>query len=218
MKFHWWWILIGLLVLWAIGWLVGVIFGVFFNPADTAEDKRKDFRGRLLSQALLNWILWPMLLPAILNQRKFNRDVRTGKIPAWMVLADGEERGKEWKLSDGTLFGAYVSDGSSSERSHISADYEGDAVPGPVEYRIRTLAPTPQPATDWKQFKLAPRGLKPDPDDEDAADGSQGSCFEVSVQLPRGKHLVEFRVPNRSGKIEECSGVTLIVTDPGDYD
>jgi hypothetical protein len=42
--------------------------------------------------------------------------------------------------------------------------------------------------------------------------------YKASVRLPRGKFAVEFRVQNRSGKVEELSGITLIVHDQGDFD
>ena len=217
MNFHWWWILVVLGAIWVTGWLVSVVVGVFFNPLDSEEDKRKDFRGRLIAQSVINWVLWPVLLPAILSRRKLYRDMRTGKRPDWIILADGEESGRQWTLSDGTEFGASVSGGSSSEPSFISGDYEDDLLTGKIEYRSRMVAPSPQSPTDWACLKFTPRGSEPDPDDEDAVDEYTASRYEVSVQLPRGKHLVEFRVPNRSGKVEECSGVTLIIAETEDY-
>ena len=217
MNFQWWWVLVVLGAIWVAGWFLSVIVGVFCNPLDSEEDKREDFRGRLIAQAVINWVLWPWLLPAVLERRKLFRDMLTGKRPGWIVLADGEESGRQWTLSDGTEFGASVSGGSSSETSHISADYEDDLLTGKIECRSRMIAPTSELPTDWACLEFTPRGPEPDPDDEDAVDDYTSSRYEVSVQLPRGKHLVEFRVPNHSGKIEECSGVILIIAEPDDY-
>ena len=218
MEFRWWWILIALGMMWMAGWLVSVFIGVFFNPLDSKEDKKKDFRGRLVAQAVINWVLWPWLLPAILERRKLYRDMRTGKRPSWIILADGEESGRHWTLSDGTEFWASASNDSSSERSHIEADYADDALTGDIQYRVRMIAPTPGASTEWARLEFTSRGPEPDPRDEDAVEDYMcASRYEISVQVPRGKHQVEFRVPNRSGKAEECSAVILIVADPEDY-
>lgn len=217
MEFHWWWILVAFATFWIPGWLVAVIVGVFFNPLDSEEDKRKNFRGRLLAQAAINWVLWPGLLSALLERRKLYRDMRTGKRPSWIIRARGEHSGRQWTLSDGTEFGASVSGGSSSEVSHISADYEDDELTGEIEYRTRMVAPTSGAPTAWLRLEFAPRGPEPDPDDEDAVDDYTASRYEVSVQMPRGKHEVEFRVRNRSGRVDECSALILIVAEPDDY-
>ena len=217
MEFYWWWILVALGVMYFSGWFVSVIIGLFFNPLDSEEDRKKDFRERLLGVAVVNLALWPYLLPAILERRKLHRDMRTGKRPDWIVLASGEESARKWTLSDGTVFEASVSGGSSSERSHISADYEDQPPTGDVEYRVRMLAPTPSPTTEWAPLKYTPRGPEPNPNDEDAVDDYMASRYEVSVQVPRGKHRVEFRVPNCSGTVEECSALTLIVAELEDY-
>jgi hypothetical protein len=150
-------------VTWIAGWLVSVIVGVFFNPLDSEEDKKKDFRGRLVAQAVINWVLWPWLLPAILERRKLYCDMRTGKRPNWIILADGEESGRYWTLSDGTVFGASVSGGSSSERSHNSADYEDETLTGEIEYRVRMVAPMSGAPTEWARLEFRPRGPEPDP-------------------------------------------------------
>jgi hypothetical protein len=218
MRFHWWWIFITLATIWIVGWLVSVVFGVFFNPLDSDEDKRKDFRGRLLAQSVVNWFLWPWLLPAVLDRRKLKRDMETGKRPNWIMLADGEESGRQWTLSDGTEFGASVSTaGESSESAHISGDYEDESLTWKVQYRVRMIAPSPQPPSDWAPMEFTPRGPEPDPDDEDAVDDYMASRYEASVKLERGKYEVEFQVPNRAGKAENCSAVTLIVSDLEDY-
>lgn len=217
MEFQWWWILVVLLIIWSIGWLIGVIVGVFFNPLDSEEEKQKDFRGRLVAQAAINWFLWPWVLPAILERRKLFRNMQTGKRPSWIVLGKGEESGRQWTLSDGTEFGASVSGGSSSEPSNISGDYEDDALTGEIEFRFHMVAPTPGQPTKWTRLKFTPRGPEPDADDEDAVDDYTASRYEISKQIPRGKHQVEFRVPNRSGKVEECSALILIVAESEDY-
>jgi hypothetical protein len=98
MEFHWWWILVTLAAVWIGSWFSGVIVGVFFNPLDSEEDKRENFRGRFLSQLVINWFLWPGLLPAILERRKLIREMRTRKRPNWIILAAVEEIGKEWIL------------------------------------------------------------------------------------------------------------------------
>lgn len=219
MKFHWWWILIAIAAIWFSGWLVTVVIGVFFNPLDSDEDRRKNFQERLLSACVINLFLWPALLPSFLERRKFLREIRTGKKPGWIVLDKGEESGRVWHLSDGTEFGASVStSGESSEPADISADYEDDSLTGEIRYRVRMLAPTAQPPTEWKPLRFAPRGPKPDPDDEEALDDYTADRYEASMKLARGKYEVAFQVPNRAGKVEECSSVILIVSDSSDYD
>ena len=63
----------------------------------------------------------------------------------------------------------------------------------------------------------SPRRPEPDPADEDAVDDYTANRFEASVQLLRGKYEIEFRVRSRSGKLEVCSALTLIVADAEDY-
>ena len=219
MKFHWWWILVAVAALWMVGWFVTVVMGVFFNPLDSEEDKRKNFQDRLLANCVINFFLWPAMLPSFLERRRFLRDIRTGKKPGWIVLDKGEESGRVWHLSDGTEFSASAStSGESSKPADISADYEEESLTGEIQYRVRMVAPTPRPPTDWKPLKFTPRGPDPNPDDEDAKDDYMADRYEASVKLDRGKYQVAFRVPGRSGKVEECSAVTLIVSDPEDYD
>lgn len=177
MEFQWWWILVVLLIIWTFGWLISVIVGVFFNPLDSEEEKQKNLRGRLVAQAAINWFLWPWLLPAILERRKLYRDMRTGRRPSWIILEKGEGSGREWILSDGTEFGASVSGGSSSEPSHISADYENDALTGRIEFRVRMVAPEQGEPTKWTPLKFTPRGPEPDADDEDAIDDYTASRY-----------------------------------------
>ncbi len=158
------------------------------------------------------------MLPSFLERWRFLRDIRTGKKPSWIVLGEGEESGRVWHLSDGTEFSASVStSGESSKPADISADYEDESLTGEIWYRVRMVAPTPQPPTDWMGLKFTPRGPQPDPDDEEAVDDFTADRYEASVKLDRGKFEVAFRVSNRSGKIEECSAVILIVSDPEDY-
>lgn len=218
MTFRWAWFGWGIAGLWAAGWFVSVVVWAFLNPLDSAEEKRRDLRARLLGLAVMNLVLWPWLLPAILERRKFYREMRTGKRPNWIVLSNGEQSGRSWAMSDGTGFGASVHEGASSEPSIISADYDDDSLTGRVEYRLKQIAPTPGEPTNWTRLDFRPRGPQPDPDDEDAVDDYVSSRFEVKVRVPRGKHEVQFRVENRSGKLEEFSGVILIVADSKDYD
>ncbi|MEW6305386.1 MAG: hypothetical protein AB1705_18065 [Verrucomicrobiota bacterium] len=221
MNFQWWWILVAIGAIWATGWLVSLIVCVFFNPLDSEEDKRKDLRGRLLAHAVINWVLWPWLLPGVLKRQKLYRDMRTGKRPGWIILdrTKDEQSSREWTLSDGTKFWASADDGLSvAEPSLISGDYEDDALTGPVEYRVRMVAPSHQPPGEWTRLEFEPRGPSPDPDDEDAVEEyNLTNRYRASVQLPRGKYEIDFRVPNRSGAGEQCSAVMLIVADPEDY-
>lgn len=219
MTFHWWWILAAIAAIWMFGWLVTVVIGVFFNPLDSDEERGKDFRERLLSYCVLNFLLWPAMLPSYLERRRFLKEVRTGRRPAWIVLDKGEESGRVWHLSDGTEFSASASTAhDSSKPADISADYEDDSLAGEVQYRVRMIAPTVQPPSDWRDMTFSPRGPQPHPDDEDAMDDYTGDRYEASVKLERGKYEVAFRVPNRSGKVEECSALTLIVSDSQDYE
>ena len=94
---------------------------------------------------------------------------------------------------------------------------------GEVQYRVRMIAPTSKSVSDWARLEFWPRGLPSEPDDdpdldEDEDEDYKPSRYHISTGLPRGKYAVEFRVPNRSGKIEECSSATLIVADEKDYD
>ena len=107
--------------------------------------------------------------------------------------------------------------GSSSERSHIAADYEDETLTGDIRYRVRMIAPTPGAPSEWALLEFTSRGPEPDPNNEDAVEDWMADRYEISVQIPRGKHQVDFRVPNRSGKVEECSAVILIVAEPEDY-
>lgn len=220
MKFHWWWIPLGLGATWILGWLVSVVCMLFFDPDQASEPKPSDWGGRVIAACVINWVLWPFLLPAVLDKRKLHRDMQTGKRPKWIILdkAKGEESGRNWTLSDGTQFGASAGGGSSTRRSYISADYrDHDDLTEPIEYRVRMIAPEPQEASAWKPLVFRPRRSEPDPEDEDAVDDYVSDRYRSSLRLGRGKYEVEFRVPNRNGKIEECSGVILIVADHEDY-
>src|SRR2546427_2140071 len=193
MRIHWWWILVGLAAIWILGWLVSVICMVFFDP-DSSKEKPSDWGGRVIAGCVINWVIWPFLLPAFLDKRKLHRDMQTGKRPKWIVLdkEKGEESGRKWTLSDGTEFGASVSGGSSSRRSRIEADYYDAALKGQIEYRVRLIAPEAQPPSEWARLAFASRGPEPDPDDEEAVDKYVSDRYETSVRLPRGKYEVEF--------------------------
>ncbi len=226
MKFSWWWVVIAVVGVWVTGWLVTVIVAVFFNPLDSARDKKENFKDRLLAQAIMNWFLWPFFLPPLLERRKLLRDMKTGKRPNWIMLADGEESGRVWKLSDGTVFeGSASTAGESKDPANIWGDYEDRSLAGDVDYRIRRLAPTAQPPGEWTRMKFWPKGApdQVEEDDEEEEieedDDDEGGAprYDVSVKLERGKYLVEFRVPNRSGQPEELPGLTLIVSDFEDY-
>jgi hypothetical protein len=219
MKFHWWWILVALAACWLAGWFVTVIFAVFFNPLDSEEDKAKDFRGRLLGHCILNLFLWPAIFSSMWDRRRFLSAIKTGKLPGWIVLAEEEEAGRTWKLSDGTEFNACVGTGNdSSKPADISCDYEDESLSGEIHYRVRMIAPETKPASDWKPLKFVPRGPAPDPDDEEASDDYSDDRYNAKVKLPKGKYQVEFRVPNRLGQIEELSAAILIVADSEDYE
>lgn len=220
MKFHWWWVLVAVAAFWIVGWFASTVFIFLFDPTSTAEEKRTNSGERLMAIAFISWLFWPAYLPAVLSRRKLQHDMRIGKRPSWIVLdkGRGEESAREWKLSDGTKFSASVSSaGSSAEPADISCDYEDELLTGEIQYRFRMTAPTPQQASEWTRLEFTPRGPRPNPDNEDAVDDYVASRYEASVKVARGKYEVEFRVPNRSGKVEECSAVTLIVADPEDY-
>jgi hypothetical protein len=192
MKSHWWWILAAVL-------LIGGIAVVMFIRS-------------LLSG------LRQQILSAVQVQRKFREDIRTGKKPSWLVMDDNEEGGRSWNLSDGTEFNALAStSGDSSKPADISADYEDASLAGAIQYRVRMIAPASQPPTEWTPMKFTPRGPQPDSDDEDAVDDYSDYRYEARIKLDRGKYLVEFQIPNRSGSVEECSGVTLINYDSKDF-
>jgi hypothetical protein len=220
MNFHWWWMLVGLGAIWILGWVVSVVCMLFFDPDSASKPKPSDWGGRVIAGCVINWVLWPFLLPAFLDKRKLHRDMQTGKHPKWIVLdkEKGEENGRYWTLSDGTQFGASASGGSSTRRSHISADYrDHDELKAPIEYRVHMIAPEPQEASAWTPLLFKDRPPEPEPEDEDAVDQFVSDRYRKSVRLARGKYEVQFRVPNRSGNIEECSGVILIVADYEDY-
>jgi len=186
---------------------------------DAETEEHESLDERLLAHSIINLFLWPGMLSGLLERRKFQRDVRTGKIPSWMVLAKGEESGRGWKLSDGTEFRASVDpSGVSSEPVNFFADYEDESLTGEIRYRIRLVAPETGPPTDWIRMEFTPRGPEPDPDDEDAIDDYSASRYEASIKLAKCKYQIEFRVPNRSGKVEECLAVTLINYDSKDYE
>lgn len=220
MKLHWWWIPVGLGAIWILGWLLTVVCMLFFDPDQASEPKPGDWRGRVIASCVINWVLWPFLLPAFLDKRKLHRDMQTGKRPRWIVLdkAKGEESARHWTLSDGIPFAASAFGGSSTRRSHISADYcDHDELTEQIEYRVRMIAPEPQAASAWKPLRFRPRRSEPDPENEDAVDEYVSYRYGSSMRLGRGKYEVEFRVPNKNGNIEECSGVILIVADSEDY-
>jgi hypothetical protein len=131
----------------------------------------------------------------------------SGKRPTWIVLnkETWEESGRQWTLSDGTDFAASAYGGSSSRCSHICADYpQDDGLRGSVEYRVRKIAPEAGETSDWAELVFKDhRGVD--------------YRYSKSLRLPRGKYKVEFRVPNKTGKAEECSNIILIVADAEDY-
>jgi hypothetical protein len=220
MNFHWWWVVLGLAAIWILGWLISVLCMVFLDPDSTSKPKPSNWGGRVIAGCVINWFLWPFLLRPFLDKRKLHRDMQTGKRPKWIVLdkENGEESGRKWTLSDGTEFGASADGRSPSQRSHISADYyDNDQLNGAVEYRVRMIAPEVEQPSAWAPLGFKDRGPEPDPKDEDAVDEFVSSRYEVSVRLPRGKYEVQFRVPTKTGKIEECSNVILIIADDEDY-
>src|SRR5881394_4109814 len=114
MSFKWWWILVGLVAIWVLGWVASVICMVFFDPdSSSSNPKPSDWGGRVVAGCVINWFIWPFLLPAFLDKRKFQREMQTGKRPKWIVLDrdKGEECGRVWTLSDGTEFGASADGG-----------------------------------------------------------------------------------------------------------
>jgi len=149
-----------------------------------------------------------------LERRKLLRDMKAGKRPNWIMLEKGEAGAREWKLADGTVFQASAStSGESSEPADITADYEDKSITGEISYRVHMIAPTLQPPTEWTRLKFLSDDPDSDPEDED----DSFDRYQIKVKLPRGKYQVEFHVPDRAGKMEECSAVTLIISDPEDY-
>ena len=80
---------------------------------------------------------------------------------------------------------------------------------GVVEYRIQRIDPTPLHKTaEWHRLEFHSS-------EDHVADevGDNEPRYHAELRLKCGKYAVEFRVQNRSGKFEECSGVTMIVDD-----
>lgn len=205
--------------IWIIGWFITVIFSVFFNPLDSEEDRRKDLGGRLLAQGVMNRVMWPFVLVSLGQRRNLLRDMRTGKRPAWIMKAKGEESQRHWTLADGTAFRAFAWNESSSKPAEISADYEDEALTGPIECRSRMIAPENHPAKAWLPMSFDPHPEQHPPDDDASADEEDDTLdrYTLSLKLPRGKYALEFRATNRAGAFEEFSALTLIVADPEDY-
>src|SRR5258706_8768176 len=106
MTFHWWHIFVAFGVIWGSGWLAGMVCILFFDPDTAGKPKPKDWWGRVAASCVINWFLWPFLLPGFLDKRKLHRDMQTGRRPSWIVLdrTKDEQSGRRWTLSDGTVF------------------------------------------------------------------------------------------------------------------
>lgn len=223
MSFSWWWIIIVAGAIWLIGALVGTFVIAFLDPLTSKEEKLKDWRGRLVAGFFMGLLFWPWMVPATLERRKLLHDMYTGKRPSWIVLdrSAGEEHVRYYTLADGTKFDAAAYDGSSTEPSLISADYEDRTFTGRILYQISMTHPTPGTPGEWLPLEMKPfeekAELLDDCDQTEESDDFDARRFNQSLQMPRGKYAVAFRVKNRSGEMELCPAITLIVADPEDY-
>jgi hypothetical protein len=124
---------------------------------------------------------------------------------------------RTWTLSDGMEFEAAVVESDSTEDCCIVADYMNRRKPGDIERRVRMVAPSEQPYSDW--MTAAPYKSKhedePDPDDGD--DDWTPMRYAFYRKFERGKYHVEFRVETKVGVFETCSHLTMIVHGPDDY-
>lgn len=205
------------LVLWWLGGLISTFYMTFFDPLVTKEEKRKGWKERLIGFGIINLLFWPQALPQFHAQRKFHNDLKTGKRPKWLVREDQEADYRDWTLSDGTEFEAMVLDTSTTNDCCILADYTNRRRPGDIQCRVRMTAPTEQPFSDW----LLPKSYKPkleDEDDSDDEDDEPPMRYAFYGRFDRGKYSVEFRVETKPDVFETCSQLTMIVSNPDDYE
>jgi hypothetical protein len=213
MNFHWTWILWALIAFWCTGWLVCTFYMFFFGMRP--DKKPDDWKDSLKAAFWLSAFLWPVLLPGMRGFNRFQRGIKTGKRPSWLVRADGERGDDSWSLADGTEFWASPVSGSSTEPTLIQAGFEGPAETEAVEFRVRMIAPDQVEPTEWKPMR-SKRPVRSQ-DDEDDEEADEPFC-EAPIQLARGKHQVDFRVQLRGRTPEEPGSVVVIVAEPEDHD
>lgn len=210
-------LLVAFLVLWWICALMSALYMTFFDPLVTKEETRKDWKGRLIGFGIINLLFWPQALPQFHAQRKFRNDLKTGARPMWLVYDDDESGSHDWTLSDGSEFEAIVQESDAVEDCCIAADYVDRRNPGDIECRVRMIAPSEQPYSDWMcSVPYKPKHeYEPDVDDEEDDDWSE-MRHAFYRRLERGKYQVEFRVETKAGVFETCSHLTMIVRGPDD--
>lgn len=184
----------------------------FFGPG--SEEKTQDKKDRLMGALFISALFWPALLPSARRFMSFQRDLATGKRPAWLVYADGEQNSASWDLADGTQFWASPVGGSSSEPTLIQAGFEGDAAADAVECRVQMIAPDSGQPTEWAEMCWKKTVREPDDEDED---GDDGPFYETALKLSRGKYRADFRVHLRASAPKEVGSVFVIVSDSEDY-
>lgn len=84
---------------------------------------------------------------------------------------------------------------------------------GLVEYRTQQIAPSQREFSEWCPMSHD----KTDYSDEEEGYLGPETNYEAEVKLPCGKYRAEFRFPNRSGKMEDQSGVTFVVANFEEY-
>jgi hypothetical protein len=212
MKFHWTWILWGVVGVWCIGWLVCTFYMLFFGPG--SEDKTQDRKDRLMMSLFVSALFWPALLPSARRFMSVQRDLETGRRPEWLVYADGEQGSASWALADGTQFWASPVGGSSTEPTVIQAGFEGKAATDSVECRVQMIAPDNGQPTEWTEMCWKKPVRESDAEDED---GDDDPFYETALNLSRGKYRADFRVRLRASAPEKVGSVFVIVSDLEDY-
>jgi hypothetical protein len=211
-------LLVIFLILWLLGALITTIYSVFFNSKVPREEKKQKqywLVGFVVFGVLSMWA-WPQILPQMYAQRKFDLDLKTGKRPKWLVRDDDESNSKDWTLSDGTEFEAGVAEDDAAEDCCITADYVNRRKPGDIECRVRMIAPSEQPYSDWMVAVPYKPKHEYEPDSEDEEDDWSEMRYAFYRRLERGKYRVEFRVETKAGVFETCSHLTMIVRGPDD--
>lgn len=209
---------------WLAGWLLFLLHALILNWLNRRDREHPswffgrntsdaDLRGYLLGVVLrliLSLICWPFFLIGLLGE--YCEDwlpriaVRLGLRPAWSLPSGADGSNHTWKLQDGTEVSASALGLGKDEPAEISVDMEN----GTAEYRVRRVAPEPLPATKWRLMKrLSPEEYADQTEEEE--DLHATPPFESKLKLEPGKYVVEFRVENAEGQLEELSGLALVV-------